>query len=369
MKITFVLPHADLTGGVRVVSIYAERLQKLGHDVLVVSLPRNDLSLPEKLVGLLKGYGWVKIQKLSPSHLDRVDVPHRVIDRDRPITDADVPDADIIITTWWETAEWVAALSPSKGAKAYFIQHYEVFDYGPKHRPENTWKLPMHKIVIAEWLDEIARKQFGDPSASLVPNGVDLEIFNAPPRTKQPVPTVGMVYNLAPWKGCDISLKAYALAAQKIPNLKLVAFGSCEVDKHLPLPKGSHYVHEPTQAQVRNLYSQCDAWLFGSRSEGYGLPISEAMACRTPVIGTPAGAAPELLGGGAGILVKPEDPEDMARAIVQVCQMSEANWQSLSDRAYAEAARHKWEDSTLQFEAALKTAIARSQENLRSTKA
>jgi len=44
------------------------------------------------------------------------------------------------------------------------------------------------------------------------------------------------------------------------------------------------------------------------------LPILEAMACRTPVIGTPAGPAPELLGAGGGILVRPEDPADMAMA-------------------------------------------------------
>ncbi|HEY9598179.1 MAG TPA: glycosyltransferase family 1 protein, partial [Cyanophyceae cyanobacterium] len=39
MKITFVLPFAGLSGGIRVVAIYAERLRKRGHDVLVVSLP------------------------------------------------------------------------------------------------------------------------------------------------------------------------------------------------------------------------------------------------------------------------------------------------------------------------------------------
>ena len=43
------------------------------------------------------------------------------------MTDVDVPDGDLIIATWWETAEWVNALSPNKGAKVYFIQHHEIF--------------------------------------------------------------------------------------------------------------------------------------------------------------------------------------------------------------------------------------------------
>ncbi|MGC8714943.1 MAG: glycosyltransferase [Leptodesmis sp.] len=53
---------------------------------------------------------------------------------------------------------------------------------------------------------------------------------------------------------------------------------------------------------MRDYYSACDAWLFPSRYEAVGLPILEAMACRTPVIGTPAGIAPEMLSDGAGIL-------------------------------------------------------------------
>ena len=52
------------------------------------------------------------------------------------------------------------------------------------------------------------------------------------------------------------------------------------------------------------------------RSDGFGLPI----------IGTPAGAAPELQACVGGILVKPKDPEDMAKAIEQICQLSDAEW-------------------------------------------
>jgi hypothetical protein len=37
MRITFVLPLLDLTGGSRVVSIYAAALSRMGHQVLVVA--------------------------------------------------------------------------------------------------------------------------------------------------------------------------------------------------------------------------------------------------------------------------------------------------------------------------------------------
>lgn len=77
------------------------------------------------------------------------------------------------------------------------------------------------------------------------------------------------------------------------------------------------------------------------------------MACRTPVIGTPAGAAPELLADGAGLLVPHNSPEAMAEAIIAVCQMSDAEWQLLSNAAYQKSVDYTWEDATDRFEAAL----------------
>src|SRR5205085_8108239 len=137
-----------------------------------------------------------------------------------------------------------------------------------------------------------------------------------------------------------ISLAAFAEAQQRMPNLQLVAFGQERPSERLPLPDSSRFVFQPAQDQIKDLYASCDAWLFGSRSEGFGLPILEAMACRTPVVATPAGAAPELLAGGGGILVRPQDPKDMARAIGEVAAMSDAAWRAMSDAAYAEATRY-----------------------------
>jgi glycosyltransferase involved in cell wall biosynthesis len=359
MKITFVLPPLSFTGGIRVVAIYAEHLQKLGHQVLVVATPYQKPTLLQQLKSLLKGKGLIPFSEIMASHFDNRDVEVKTIDRWRPITDADVPDADVVVATWWETAEWVGNLSAAKGVKAYFIQHYEVFEYLPVERVKATWTLPMHKITIAQWLVDLGREQYGDDHISLVPNGVDHDQFDAPPRTKQSIPTVGLVYTSLYWKGCDISLKAFSIAKEKFPNLRLVVFSNEEGVPLISFPPGTEYAYCPPQNRLKDFYRKCDAWLFGSRSEGFGLPILEAMACRTPVIGTPAGAAPELLSDGAGILVKPDNPEDMAKAIERICKLSDAEWKAMSDAAYAKASKLSWEQSTKLFEAGLETAIER----------
>ena len=353
MKITFVLPYAGLAGGIRVVAIYAERLQNMGHTVFVISQPEEKVSLRDRLRSIMKEQKFISVSKNSLSHFDNLDVHHKIIESNRPITDADVPDADVVIATWWETAEWVSNLSESKGAKAYFIQHYETHDYLPIERARATYSLPIHKITIAQWLVDLMNTKYKDKNVFLVPNSVDTQQFSAPPRSKQSIPTVGMMYSPQKWKGCDISLKAFSLAKNKIEKLRLIAFGKPEFLPKSFIPYNIEYFCQPPQNKIKDIYSRCDAWLFGSRYEGFGLPILEAMACRTPVIGTSAGAAPELLVDGGGILIKPEEPESMAEAIINVCQLSNKEWQLMSEAAYTKAKNYSWQDAAKLFETAL----------------
>ncbi|MEW6250727.1 MAG: glycosyltransferase family 4 protein [Planctomycetota bacterium] len=358
MRITFVLPHADLSGGIRVAAIYAQRLQQRGHEVQAISSAKRAPPLGFKIRSWLGGRGWPRIRP-EPSHFDGLDVPHRVLARWRPITADDVPDADVVIATWWETAEWVMALPPRKGAKVYFLQHFEAWDPATMPRVEATWRLPLQKLAVSRWLADLARDRFDDAFARVVPNGVDTAQFQAPPRGKQPVPTVGFMYSTVAFKGCDLSLAAIHAARRTVPDLRVVAFGSEGPAPGLPLPTGTLFRRLPAQSELCNIYAACDAWLFGSRSEGFGLPILEAMACRTPVLGTPTGAAPELLADGAGVLVPEADAAGLAAAIERVSRMPEAEWRAMSERAYNRARRHTWTAATDAFEAGLWFALER----------
>jgi glycosyltransferase involved in cell wall biosynthesis len=362
MRITFVSPPFNLTGGQRVMAVYADRLRRRGHEVLVVGPPHERPSPLSVLKSVVAGYGVPRLWTRWPSHFEDLGIDRRVLDRHRPVTAADLPDADVIVATWWETAEWVASLPPAKGAKAYLIQHHEVvLEHMPVERIEATWRLPMHKIVVARWLADLARDCYGDDDVSLVPNSVDSELFQAPPRGKNRVPTFGTVYSPSRSKGCDIAFEAFERCAREVPGLRLVVFGTAPDSPQFPVPRGAEYHLRPPQADLKRHYMACDAWLFPSRSEGFGLPILEAMACRTPVIGTPVGAAPELLADGAGILVPVDDPEAMARAMLDVVAMTEERWLAMSDAALAVTTRYTWDEATDRFEAALHRAVEKAQ--------
>ena len=94
MRITFVLPAANLGGGNRVIAMYAEHLRRRGHQILVVSTKQEVPHLLDRIKLFIKGYGWWPSDP-GPSHFDGLELEHRVINRFRPVTDSDLPDADV----------------------------------------------------------------------------------------------------------------------------------------------------------------------------------------------------------------------------------------------------------------------------------
>jgi glycosyltransferase involved in cell wall biosynthesis len=357
MRVTFVLPYSGLQGGLRVIATYAERLQQRGHEVFAVSTPET-IRFRRKIKSLLLGQG---IPQVQPSYFDRMAVPHRVLETVRPVTDADVPDADVVIATYYTTAPGVLRLSPSKGAKAIFIQGYEVEDGRSNPELDESWRMPLHKITISAWLVALARDRFGDPTVSHVPNSVDFTQFHAPPRTKSEVPTVGLLYNTSPLKGLDTSVAALERLAQTIPSLRVVSFGTERPGFTSPLPRATEFHYRPRQDMIRELYAQCDAWMCGSNREGFHLPPLEAMACRCPVVSTKVGGPLDIIEDGVnGFLVEIKDAAALADRTARVLNLSPADWKRMSDSAYRTATSFTLDEATDLFEKALHLAVERS---------
>ena len=361
MRITFVLPGSDLSGGVRVVAVYANALTRRGHAVSVVSPGAHALTTAQLLRSFFFQAKRDAKSHRPDSHLDGLPIEHRVLERWRPVSDEDVSDADVVVATWWETAEWVSALSDRKGAKVYFIQGHEIFPYLPVERCRATYRLPFHKIVVAKWLRDTMYHDYGDADVDLVPNAVDKNLFHAPPRSKQAAPTVGFIYSMTPLKGMDVLLAALKAVQARMPNVRFIAFGTEKPSIRLPLPHGTVFALRPPQASLKEFYSRCDVWLTASRTEGFNLPALEAMACRTPVIATRTGWPAEAIASWRnGVLVEIDDADGIASATVQLLSLRDAEWRQLSERAYLAASALSWDDSVNRFERALFRACSRS---------
>lgn len=351
MKITFLLSYAGMSGGIRVIAIYAKLLRERGHQVNIISVPKQPLRFNKKIKSLFGKKKWLFGRATQgPSHFERDDPFWTRIEHYRPINNEDVQDGDIVIATWWRTALWANDLSSTKGKKVYFCQHYEVHDYLPQKQVEATYFYPMLKICVSSWVKNKIAQLTETNNQEIAMNGVDLNQFNAPLRDKNNVPTFGFMYNPVYWKGTDIIVEALKLAKLKRPELKAVCFGLEKPKKDHRLPSWITFYEHPPQDFIRNIYIQCDAWLFGSRAEGFGLPILEAMACRTPVIATLAGAASELVSESCGFVVPQEDSVAMSQKILEITKMEADVWKKMSYSAYKQACENDWDTAASKFE-------------------
>jgi glycosyltransferase involved in cell wall biosynthesis len=80
---------------------------------------------------------------------------------------------------------------------------------------------------------------------------------------------------------------------------------------------GVHWLGFVGERELVELYRHATALVFPSRYEGFGLPVLEAMARRTPVIASDASSIPEVA-RGAALLVDPDDVEGLAGAMRRI---------------------------------------------------
>ncbi|WP_252312082.1 glycosyltransferase family 4 protein [Sinobaca sp. H24] len=77
------------------------------------------------------------------------------------------------------------------------------------------------------------------------------------------------------------------------------------------------HFHGPKPYQeLKNWMSAADVFILPSHIEGFGLVAVEAMACEAPVVGTRTGGLYHLLKDGAGLLVSPKEPGELAEASI-----------------------------------------------------
>jgi glycosyltransferase involved in cell wall biosynthesis len=351
MNIHFLLPPDNLTGGTRVVAMYAQALMQLGHEVLVTMPAATPTSRRERWLGRWNAFKpWGNKPVPPKGHIALSGVPHVHLTHPGPITAQDLSDADVVVATWWETAVWMDALPPSKGHKVHLIQGHEVWlGSHTVDAVHAALRLPNTKIAISHDLCNTLQAAVGPLPITVIPNAIDPLQFDAPVRARSARPRVGFVYSSAHFKGADVCIEACRLARLQRPDLQVISFGAEPVAPHLPLPVGTDYQVSPPQDQLRERYAACDVWLFGSRLDSFGLPILEAMACRTPVVSVPVGAATWLLGEGGGVLVEPESPSHMAQALLDLLNLPEDRWLACSTQAHQRAHQHRWVDAARRF--------------------
>ncbi len=226
LRINFVLPTPDLSGGIKSNRLIAEALVRRGHvvNIMYPAAPES-WPMPWRVRTMIKRT-MIEVNSFrTPRHHLAHSIANVMPVMAHEIHADDVPDADVTIGTWWETMQWVHSFPPSKGAHAYFVRAHELFG-GDPDQVRSTYRLPAKKLVISTHLQRIMAEQYGDQDCALIPNGVDWKQFYSVPREKAPVPTVGIQFSLQAVKDLTTGVEALRIVRERMPHARIVAFGS-----------------------------------------------------------------------------------------------------------------------------------------------
>lgn len=339
MKINFILPFKRMSGGIRVVYIYANYLAGWGHDVYcylpMVSYKGKDQSIVFRVKASISNT--IKKEKWFSC-----DFPVKVVPLIIPFF---IRDADVTIATAWQTAYDVAKLPESKGRKLYFVQDYEIFN-GTRAEVEGSYQLGIPMITISKELKR--RLSFFSPDVQVVYNGLFDQEYMKEKKTKHEKPGIMLMYHEARHKGTEEGLKVAAELEKRGFPVQVTIFGR-KIDRSFP---ERYKVYEnPERKRLIKLYQKSDIYLFTSSIEAWGLPIVEAMANRCAVIGRRLGALDELYDGENAVIVN--NYEEMLDAVIALLQDSDKLC-TMQNAAYETSKRLNWKESALRFEQILK---------------
>lgn len=171
---------------------------------------------------------------------------------------------------------------------------------------------------------------------------------SAPYKPVRGKPFIMYIGRPTPHKNLSRLIDAFVELQAIHPDLMLVLAGKKDVNYRLHEARVQKngiqnviFTDFISDEQYRWLLEQCQAYIFPSLSEGFGLPGLEAMLHGAPVVASSATCLPEILGDAAAYF-DPYDVHDMATKIDSVIS-DEAKRNSMKEAGLQQAAKYSWE--------------------------
>lgn len=105
-------------------------------------------------------------------------------------------------------------------------------------------------------------------------------------------------------------------------------------------------------------YAEADLTVLPSRGETYGMVLTESLARGVPVLATDAGAVPETLGEGPGLLVPPGDPGALADALRRWLTDAELRRGLKESAAHRRGSLRSWADASRELRGVLEQVLS-----------
>jgi glycosyltransferase involved in cell wall biosynthesis len=210
-------------------------------------------------------------------------------------------------------------------------------------------------IVISNYTREVVLEQMNSypkDRISLLPPTFDPRKFEPKPKPQHLMDkwkikndnkillTISRLSKTEKYKGYDRIIMAMKDIVKEVPNVKYILVGSGDdMERIKRLIKDNNLEDKVfltgfiPDEEIVDYYNLCDVFVMPSKGEGFGIVFLEALACGKPVIaGNKDGSVDAVLGGETGLLVDPDNLEEIKDAVIRVLKGRVDS--KLLDRAY-----------------------------------
>jgi len=180
-------------------------------------------------------------------------------------------------------------------------------------------------VTVSRYCAEKLEEFYGVRDAVVVPELIDLAAWRhrLGANTAEHDPgkfTVLSVCRFYPRKRLEVLLGAAGVLRKAIPELEIRIVGDGPqrdrlkaLCRELDLDSKVRWIGDASRSRLAEEYNRCDLFCLPSAQEGFGIVFLEAMAAGKAIVACRASAVPEVVRNG--ILVEPDEPEQLAEAI------------------------------------------------------
>lgn len=330
MKIVYVATRPQVNGATKVAIMHCNLLHNRGHEVRLLVLGANSLD-----------WGKPQVNVSYVSSFRRIEIDEKEL----------IVVLDCFSANWFTRkygSERVISLIQTDEPKLY--ANPELIKTA-----QEAFALPNPKIAVSKYLQEVLQRYGSD--SCIIPPAIDNTIFypeerRAPEKGKAfTVLTVGSYGH--PLKQIQQAFEALEYLKKLGIDVKLIRLIRKE-EEEVPKDIETKWYVNSRQEDIGDIYRLSDVLLFPSSSEGFGLPILEAMMSGIPFVATDNGGSREIAPDQVKeSLVTVGDTKKMGEALYELATNQEY-WKQLRVLGLEKAKQWSWNESGIRLENYLK---------------